>query len=136
MATISNGKNVPINVRTGTVPNMSGALLNWFQPLLFARVTKETIDFQVVETMEPINFRGVIMPMEGRQIEIKSEGERYWNGILVFSDTSLQLRPDDVIKFLGTQYRVLGQKNYAIYGYLEYTLVSDWTGSGPEEETP
>lgn len=132
MGIIANGKNTPINVKTGTVPDVSGAMRNWYQPLTFSRVVKTISDFQVIETMTQVAFRGVVMPLDGRQLMLKPEGQRVWNWINVFSDIALGLSPDDVINFLGKQYRVMSQKNYALYGYLQYELVSDWTGSGPE----
>lgn len=131
MGTISNGKNTPINVKVGTVPNMTGALANWFQPLTFQQIVKTTVDFQLVETTTPIEFRGVVQPLSGRQLMMKPEGQRDWNWILVHSDTSLKLRPDDRIVFLNIKYRVMGQKNYSLYGYLSYELAQDYTGSDP-----
>ncbi len=128
---IKNGSNTPLNQNSGTLPDMSGALQNWFMPMTFGLVTKTVIDFQVVETMTPINFMGVIQPLSGRDLMMKPEGQRSWNWIMVHSNPSLDLLPDSVINYLGVQYRVMVKKNYKLYQYKYYELVQDFTGSGP-----
>lgn len=130
-STIQNGKNTPLNVKTGTVPDVSGALQDWFQPMAFGIVTKRTINYQVVETVEQINFRGVIQPLKDRELSMKPEGQQAWTWLLLHAEPSLNLQVDNVIYYLGVQTRVMRKKDYAIYGYVEYHLVQDYTGSGP-----
>lgn len=129
--TIANGKNTPINVKTGTVPDVGGAMRNWFQPMIFSQVVKETVGFQVVETENEIAFRGVIQPLNGRKLMLKPEGQRAWTWLWLHADPSLTLEVDSVVSYLGVQTRVMSQKDYRLYGYVEYELVQDWTGAGP-----
>jgi hypothetical protein len=131
MSTISNGSNRPLNTRAGTVPQMGGALQNWFQPMVFTRVVKTVSGFQVVETPEDINFQGVIQPFTDRQLFLKPEGQRAWTWFLLHADPVLKLDVDEVVSYLGEQTRVMSRRDYSIYGYVEYHLVQDWTGSGP-----
>jgi len=135
VGTIQNGKNTPLDVQTGTVPNVGGALLDWFQPMVFERVVKTTVNFQVVETATQINFRGVIQPLKTRDLILKPEGQRAWTWLWLHSDPSLSLNVDEVVLYLGKQTRIMARQNYTIYGYVEYHLVQDWTGSGPEVAT-
>ena len=128
---IKNAANIPLNFKEGTVPDVSGAMLDWFQPMTFTLVTKKTTAFQVVETPRPINFMGVIQPLTERQLLLKPEGQRAWTWFLLHSDTSLVLQVDDVVLYQGVQTRVMGRKNYVLYGYQEYSLVQDWTNAGP-----
>lgn len=130
--TIPNGKNVPINVRTGTVPDVSGALKDWFQLMTFEPVGKIVQGFQVVETGTPIKFWGVIQPLTERQLVLKPEGQRAWTWFLLHADPVLTLQVDDVVLYLGKQTRVMSRKDYANYGYVEYHIVQDWTGAGPQ----
>lgn len=134
MSTIRNAKDTPLNAQQGTIPDVGGALRNWFQYSVFGVVTKTTVNFQVVETVVDTPFRGVVQPMTGRQLMIKPEGERSWNWITVHSDPVLDLKTDSIIIYLGTQFRVMAKKDFEIYGYVYYELVSDWTGSGPTPE--
>lgn len=129
--TIANGCNTPINQRTGTVPDVSGALQDYFQPMTFEPVGKVVNGFQVVETGTAITFRGTAQPLTERQLMLKPEGQRAWSWFLVHSDPVLSLNVDDVVVWNGKQTRVMARKDFAIYGYVEYSLVQDWTGAGP-----
>ncbi len=134
MSKIENGKNIPLNVRTGTIPDMGGALLSWFQPQVFSLVTKQTVGFELIETKTVVQFQGVIQPLSARELFYKPEGQRAWTWWMVHASPSLDLKVDDVITYLERQYRVQAKKPYDIYNYVEYHLVQDWTGSGPEVE--
>lgn len=133
MGTIQNGKNTPLNTNSGTVPNVNGAMLQWFQPMIFTAVTKIVVGGEVIETGTPINFRGVIQPLSNRDLLIKPEGERAWTWYMLHADPSLSLNVDDVVNYLGQQTRVMARKDYRLYGYIYYELIQDYTGSGPEE---
>lgn len=131
MGTIKNGADTPLNAQAGTVPDVGGALLDWFQPMVFTRVTKETVGFQLVETAVDTNFRGVIQPLSARALMLKPEGQRSWTWLSLHSDPSLQLNTDEVVTYRGVQTRVMARKDYSLYGYLYYEIVQDFTGSGP-----
>lgn len=130
---IPNAKNTPLNQNSGTVPNVGGAMLDWFQPMVFGVVTKTVIDNQVVEDMESINFLGVWQPFSQRDLSILPEGQRAWSWYWLHADPSLSLEVDMIVNYLGKQYRVKALKNYTLYGYMEYQLIEDYTGSGPQE---
>lgn len=136
MGTIGNAKNITLNQQAGTVPNVGGAMLNWFQPMIFMRVVKTNVGYQVVEDGVNYSFRGVIQPFTDRQLVLKPEGQRAWTWLWLHSDPSLTLDVDEVVSYLGVQTRVMARKDYSLYGYVEYQLVQDWTDSGPQVETP
>lgn len=129
--TIFNAASLPLNVKTGTVPDVSGALRDWFQPMIFTPVSKVVEGFQVVETADPVNFQGVLQPFTERQLLLKPEGQRAWTWLLLHAEPVLTLAVDDVVLYLGVQTRVMSRKNFSLYGYVEYHLVQDWTGAGP-----
>lgn len=129
--TIANAANRPINLPAGTVPDVSGALKDWFQPLVFVQVIKSTVAFQVVETKVETPFLGVVQPFTKRQLQLKPEGQRAWSWLMVHADPVLTLQVDDVGIFLGKQTRVMGRLDFANYGYVEYVWLQDFTGSGP-----
>ena len=130
---IGNAASIPLNANSGTVPNVNDAIIDWFQPMVFGVVTKTVVNFQLVETKTSINFAGVWQPLTDRQLMIKPEGERAWKWFWLHADPSLILEPDAVVTYLGVQYRVMAQKDYRLYGYVEYQLVEDYTGAGPTE---
>jgi len=128
------GKDTPLNANSGTVPDMSSTLLDWFQAMVFSVVTKVTQNFQVYETMVETTFQGVWQPLSFKQLMIKPEGQRGWNWFLVHADPSLTLEIDQIIIYLTKQYRVMARQDWTLYGYIEYHLVEDWQGSGPQVE--
>lgn len=115
----------------GTLPDMSTTLLEWFQPMIFKQIVKSVVDFQNVETPTDINFQGVMQPLTEQQLRMKPEGQRSWKWNLLHAEPGLPLKPDDAITYQGQQYRVMSKKDYTQYGYTEYHLVQDYTGSGP-----
>jgi len=131
---IGQGKNTPLNQRAGSFPDVSDALLDWFQPMVFGVVTKTTQGFQVVETMTETSFQGVWQPFTDRQLLLKPEGERAWSWYWLHAEPTLNLEVDNVVNYLGTQYRVKSKKDYRLNGYVEYQLVEDYTGAGPTVE--
>lgn len=133
---IKNGKNTPLNANSGTLPYVGDAMLNWFQPMVFGVVTTTVENFQSVQVQTEVSFQGVWQALTERQLMLKPEGERAWSWYWLHADPSLTLDTDSVVTYLGKQYRVMSNKDYALYGYIEYHLVEDWTGSGPEVVTP
>jgi len=129
--TIANAANRPLNAVAGTLPDVSGALRNWFQPLTFGRVVKSVVGFQDVETETQVPFRGVVFPLTDRQISYKPEGQRAWTWKALFTDAVLRLDVDEIVIFHGKQTRIMATKNWSQYGFIEYHLVQDWTGSDP-----
>lgn len=129
--TIKNGANTPLDLQTGTVPDVSGTMRDWYQPMSFQPVKKTVSGFQVVEKVAPINFRGLIQPLTERALQLKPEGQRAWSWFLLFSDPVLTLQVDDVVIWNNKPTRVMGRLDYALYGYVQYSLVQDWLRSGP-----
>lgn len=123
---IFNAKDRPLNCNPGTLPNLSGALLNWFQRMTFTKVTKTVVDFQVVEQEDEYTALGVRLPMQPQQVVIKPEGQRSWRWEVVFATPDLILNPDEIIRFGSVKYRVMGKLDWKEYGYLEYHISQDF----------
>lgn len=128
---IQNAKDKTLTQNTGTMPNLVQALANWFQPMTFTTIVKIVEGFQSVETPTSVDFRGVWQPFTAQQLMMKPEGQRKWKWFTVHAETGLVLEPDEVVSYLGTQYRVKDKIDYTLDGYVEYHLIEDFTGSGP-----
>lgn len=131
MSRIANSANLPLFAKSGTVPDVSGALQDYYQAMVFTPVQKSVVGFQALETPKPINFRGIIQPFTKRELILKPEGERAWSWFTLHSDPVLTLQVDDVVLWNGKQTRVMARQDFFLYGYVTYELVQDWTGSGP-----
>lgn len=128
---ILNANTIPLNQNSGTVPDVSDAMLDWFQPLTFTSIVKTVVNFQVVETPTNVSFLGVWQPFTARQLLLKPEGQRAWSWFTCHAQPELVLKADEVVTYLGVQYRVKEQTDYRLYGYVEYHLIQDYTGAGP-----
>ncbi len=128
---IKNGSDTLLNAGSGTLPDVSSAFLNWFQPMIFLKIVKTILNFELVETATAIEFRGVWQPLSTHAVNYKPEGQRHWKWFQVHTDTAIDLSPDEVITYQGNQYRIKGNMNYDEYGYIKYELIEDFTGSGP-----
>lgn len=131
---LHNASDVPLSSNPGTLPNMSDAVGNWFQLTVFEKVVKTIVNFVVVETTVPVEFQGVVQTFTPRQLMMKPEGQRRWKWKSVFCYPNVPLSPDDVIIYEGIQYRVMASNDFKQYGYWEFHIQSDYTGSGPTVE--
>lgn len=123
---ISNAKDSPLFSGAGNLPNVQGALADWFQKLTFVKMKKEIVNFSVAETPVPYSFMGVRQPMSPRQLMIKPEGERSWDWQTIHAYPDLILENDDRIFFGGVPYRVMNKSDWKEYGYVEYQIVRDY----------
>lgn len=126
-----NAKDKNLFQNTGTLPDMSSAILNYFQPMTFVRLVQEIVNFQVVDTPKKIQTEGVIQPFTPRQLTMRPEGQRAWSWFTVHALPNLVLKPNEVISYNSIQYRVKSQTDYTIYGYVEYQIILDYKGAGP-----
>jgi hypothetical protein len=140
--TIELGVNRPKSYPYGTVPNVSTAMLDYFQPMQFETVTKGIQGFEVIETGVVTLFRGVMMPYKPRELELKSIGQRAWTWWTVYSDRVLPLQVDDIITIptpdpaaqgalVPRGSRVMSREDFSRYGYFAFKITQDWTGSNP-----
>lgn len=128
---IKNAGDFSIQYQQGTVPDVSGAMQDYFQPVTFKQLTKTVTGFQVVENSNNWTFQATIQPFTQRQLMLRPEGERAWTWFLMHAQPSVTLQVDDVVLWGDKQTRVMSRKDFAMYGYVEYSLCQDWTGSGP-----
>lgn len=126
------------SVSNTNLPNVSAAVIKWFQPMSFFRVTKTIVAYQVQEEMVELKTAGTWQPLKARDIAYKPEGQRAFSWFRLHALPDFVLRDDEVVIKDGVQYRVQGKWAWNEYGYVEYHMFEDYTGRGPEivEETP
>ena len=150
---IANASNKSIKAVNGTVPDVSGAMHDWFQPMVFVQVSARTAQgfvlsygqiaygltmetstafglpgFQVVETKTPINYQGVIQPLDAQELAMLPEGQRAWRSWLLHAEPVLSLKVDDIVIYDNVSYRVKSLRDYSLYNYMTYSLLEDWVG--------
>ena len=75
---IKNGSDKTLTAQSGSLPNVSSAMKNWFQEISFIKIVKTVVNYRVQEVETTISFRGVWQPMGAQDLNIKPEGERDW----------------------------------------------------------
>lgn len=124
---IVNAKDKPLFGGNGNLPNMGDALLSWFQQIQFVLITKEIVDFELIEVEKPSCFMGVIQPLSSKKLEMKPEGQRAWTWSQIHASPDLVLKNDDVMNIQGVRYRVMNKFDYSKYNYVLYEIVEDFT---------
>ena len=125
---ITNAASILLDEITGTLPNMSGTLVNYFQNLEFNVITKTVVNFKLIETKTTVAFRGVVEAITGQQLMIKPEGQRNWTWINVWALPNLVLKPDDIFEYKGVRYRVMKRNDWRAYGYVQYDCCEQYEG--------
>lgn len=120
---IQNAADQSLNANPGTLPDVSGALLSWFQLLSFTTITDDVYDGKNHPLETTVEFYGVRQPFTSQQLSMKPEGERAWKWEMIHALPTLILSPNDTIVFGGVQYKVMGKYDYKEYGYVQYEIV-------------
>ena len=128
---IMNGKDFKIGAQNN-LPDVSDALLDWFQNMTFDLISKAITDYDLTETATTISTKGVRQPFSAQQLSIKPEGQRAWKWETLHCLPNVKLNPDDVVVFNGVRYRVMEKLDYSEYGYLEYHIIQDYTAATNE----
>lgn len=123
---ISNARDTKLGEQTGGLPNVSSAMLSWFQPMTLVVLTKQILNLRNVDTEDRIKTRGVIQPFSDDQLKLMESGERNWAWHKLHVEPGVELKPSDHILYLGLRYKVMSRRDYRQYGYLEYNLIEDF----------
>jgi hypothetical protein len=131
---LHSAKDVSLDKNPGTLPTFGDVVASWFQLLVFERVVKTVVSFNVVETTTPMNFQGFVVTEPKRKLSMTASGQRRWKVKTVWTWPTIQLSPDDVVIYDGVQYRIGATIDYKQYGVIGYEMLQDFTGSGPQTE--
>lgn len=137
MIKLNNASGITLNnVSSGNLPNVSIAVMRWFQPMSFFRVTKTQEAYQTSEEMVETKTMGTWQPLKPREIGYKPEGQRAFSWFRLHALPDFVLMDDEVVIKDGVQFRVQGKWLWNEYGYVEYHLYEDYSGRGPEIVVP
>lgn len=108
------------------LPNVSGPVKAYMQPLTLVKITKGLVDYVETEIETVIKTRGVRQPFPPQELQIMQEGQRAWKWECLHLLPNVDLKPDDVVKYKGTRYRVKEKYDCSEYGYIEYLIAEDF----------
>lgn len=118
------------------LPNVGSALVSLSQPIKLQKIIKTTVGFQVVEETVEYSSMGVLQPFTDIQLSLLPEGQRVWENVWLHILPAVKLQVDDRIVINSKGYRVMAFKDYSDYGYMEFHLLQDYSGSDPKVVTP
>lgn len=110
------------------IPNIQFGVMAWAKPTEVYCVGKRQQDFKVIESMSMQTVKLMRQP-KLQPLEMKSEGQRRWIDETVYAEPQLNLKVDDIILFgcpTGKRYRVMDKVDWSQYGYIEYSIKSDY----------
>ena len=137
MAIINNANTRLISSVNIGVPNVADVVKGWLSTLTASKVSRYIDDGDVVESYSLIKFSGMIQPLSGIELEIKSEGERHWEWVKIYTDYA-NFEVDDCITIQGKEYRIRHKMTYEKYGYgfYKYECVKDFENEPTPEAEP
>lgn len=110
------------------LPNMMSTIQSWARLTKVFVVAKRQVNFQTVESLymkETLLFR---CPT-GQKLEMKWEGQRKWNTETIYTDTTIDLKVDDVIMIgcdKSEKYRIMNKTDWSPYGFQQFEIMSDY----------
>jgi len=120
---------VPLNQLSG-MPQMRAAFAGWTTQLTFKKITQQVVDGWVQTVETAVNVRGVWQPMSPEDIVLKPEGQRSWSWFLLHIEgNQTPFQTNDRLEFQGTQYKVMGLKDYRLNNYVQYEAILDFQDS-------
>ncbi len=123
-----NARNLALSVAVRPAPTADSTLRGWLMNLGLTRIVKKNVagGVRTEEVEVPFPGRGNWQPLGGKQLEIKPEGERSWDWVVVHIDAQHPLDTDDVVVRRGVRWRVMAIKGWDDNGLRVYELVNDY----------
>jgi len=119
-----------INFRSfNSIPTGGDIVDSWAIKWKAVLIRKEIINFEVVETEQPIIFKGMIQNDQGSRMDVKEIGTRDWKSYTLWC--TYRFKNDDAIKIENKRFRVMATELWnTYYSFFQYQLTEDYTDNG------
>ncbi len=110
------------------MPQIRAALGGWTRRMTLVKICQDVENGLVIDVEKPFTFRGTIQPLSPREINLKPEGQRSWEWLQIHcltNDASV-LKPNDRVYINKQLYKIMGQNDYSLNGYIEYHAIKDY----------
>ena len=108
------------------MPQICDAFSGWFQPITVTQVTQTIVNGLVTPTLNSVPFFGCIQPLSPKRIALKPEGERAWSWLQVHMRPPAAFDVGSILVYNNKNYKVMGQNDYSLNGFIEFELVADY----------
>lgn len=113
--------------QTSGQPQMLLAMTGWTSKITLIKITQEIIDGFNTDFFCTVEFKGVVQPLNPRQLMLKPEGERSFEWLWVHCPSGmLALKTGDKIEIDGKRYKLNADQDYSRNSYEEYHLIRDF----------
>jgi hypothetical protein len=126
MPPIKNAKDMKLSETFSNLPDMSGPVSSFPQPLQWGKMIKTLVNGYVQEIVEWTSIQAVVQPLKAEALEMKPEGERAWKWYELYTLANVLMSTDDVVILHGIQYRIMDRSNLSEYGYMKYEVQEDY----------
>ena len=127
MIPLVNGKDIPMAQSTTGLPDVSQAIIQYFQPVTVGLIKNTQVNGRTQTVVQKyINTHGTRIAVQNKLV-ISKTGERFWNSEEVYFTSEINLSPDDLFLWNNMQFRVLAIESWTEYGYNKYSVVQDYT---------
>lgn len=127
------GRNTPLSLSSSNQPIMAEAILDWFSPMSISIITtsiseEEDDAGESKEVERTVKTSGVLRPGDGEKLSIKAEGERTWQGSVLYTTPDFNEDNDTRVRIMGTAFRIVKRYDYSQNGHLRYEVLEDYVG--------
>ena len=127
MMKVTNGKDLPFGQSLAGLPDVSQAVIQYFQPVTVGIIKATQINGRTQTIVQTYcKTQGVRIATDNKMVITKT-GERFWANENVYFKSDVVLKVDDLFLFNNKQYRVLAVEAWTEYGYNKYTVMQDFT---------
>lgn len=127
MNPIVNGKDLPMGQALAGLPDVSGAVIQFFQPVTIGIINATQVNGRTQTIVAKYcDTQGVRIATDNKVVYSKT-GERFWAHEDIYFMRDVILKIDDLFLFNQKQYRVLAIEQWTEYGYNKYTVLQDYT---------
>ena len=122
---ITNGKDANFGLASSALPDVSGGVMSFLQPVSIGVVQKQQIDGYTEEIIKYTSTFACRQPMP-EAMAVRKDGERSWKWSIIHITPELALLTDDVFLLYGVRYRIMQINDWTEYGYKEMHVIADY----------
>jgi hypothetical protein len=112
------------------LPDLSGALAEWAQPIIVKTVTKATVDFEPIDQVAVRTVQAVVQPAQKRKLNPDIID---WSLKYLQVHSVSQIAVGEFIEYKGEDYKIVDDGDYDDYGF--YEVIAEQTKRTPLVET-
>ena len=108
------------------LPKIQSAFNGWEENITLNKVSSSIVDYQKIDTLEEVNFKGVVQNLKPEDLKLKPLETRSWKWKMIHTRTFSELETGDLVEYKGERFQVMAKNDYESSNYFEYHLVKNY----------